>query len=87
MQERDLHDMWCQQDVATFHTARVTMNLLRGEFGKHFISRSATINWSPRSCDLRPLDYFLWGYVKAHVYTDKPASIDALEDNIEAFVR
>ena len=30
---------------------------------------------------------FLWGYVKAHVYTDKPASIDALEDNIEAFIR
>ena len=36
---------------------------------------------------LTPLDYFLWGYVKAHVYTDKPASIDALQDNIEAFVR
>ena len=34
-----------------------------------------------------PLDYFLWGYVKIHVYTDKPASIDALEDNIEAFIR
>ena len=33
------------------------------------------------------LDYFLWDYVKAHVYTDKPASIDALEDNIEAFIR
>ena len=30
-----------------------------------------------------PLDYFLWGYVNA----DKHASIDALEDNIEAFIR
>ena len=26
-------------------------------------------------------------YVKAHVYTDKAAAIDALEDNIEAFIR
>ena len=26
-------------------------------------------------------------YVKAHVYTDKLASIDVLEDNIEAFIR
>ena len=60
-------------------------DLLRGEFGEHFISRSGPVNWPPRSCDLTPLDYFLWGYVKAHVYTDKPASIDALEDNIEAF--
>ncbi|KAL7726609.1 hypothetical protein ACLKA6_010474 [Drosophila palustris] len=33
------------------------------------------------------LDYFLWSHVKAHVYTDKPASIDALEDNIEVFIR
>ena len=29
----------------------------------------------------------MWGYVKAQVYTEKPASMDALEDNIEAFIR
>ena len=29
----------------------------------------------------------MWGYVKAHVYMDKPATIDALEANIEAFIR
>ena len=28
----------------------------------------------------------MWRYVKAHVYTDKPASIDALADNMEAFI-
>ena len=82
MQELDLYDMWFQQDGAICHTARVTMDLLSGEFGEHFISRSG-----PRSCDLTPLDYFLWGYVKDHVYTDKPASIYALEDNFEAFIR
>ena len=37
-------------------------------------------------CDLTPLDYFLWGYVKAYVYADKLASIDALEDNRETFI-
>ena len=71
-----------QQDGATCHTARVIMDLLRGELGKYFISRSE----SPRSCDLTPLDYVLWGYVKALVCIDKPASIDALKDNIEAFM-
>ena len=35
---------------------------------------------------LTSLDYFLWDYVKAHVYAGKPASINALEDNIEAFI-
>ena len=79
--------MWFQEDSATCHTARVTMDLLRGEFGEHFILRSGPVNQPPRSCGLTPLDYFLWGYVQALVYTDKPASIDALEGNIEAFIR
>ena len=77
MQELDLHDMWYQQDGATCHTARVTMDLLKGRFVEHLISRSEPVNWPPSSCDLTSLDYFLWGYVKAHVYADNPASIDA----------
>ena len=63
------------------------MDLLRNEFSENFISRSRPVNWPPRSCDLTPLYYFLWGYVTAHIQADKPASIDALEDNIEAFIR
>ena len=64
-----------------------TTDLLRGEFGEHFISSSGLVNWPPRPCDLTPLDYILWDYVKDYIYTDKSASIDALEDNIEAFIR
>ena len=56
---------------ATCNTALVAVDLLRSKFGKHFFY----------------LDYFLWSYVKAHVYTDKPISIEALEDDIEAFIR
>ena len=81
-----MHDMWFQQDGATCHTARVIMDLLRGQFDEHFISCSGPVNLRPRSCDLTPLNYFLWIYVKAHIYTGKPVSIDALEDNIEAFI-
>ncbi|GFV46140.1 uncharacterized protein TNCV_1256961 [Trichonephila clavipes] len=40
------------------------------------------VNWPPRSCDLTPLDYFLWGYVKSLVHADKPQTLDHLEDNI-----
>ncbi|CAD6992202.1 unnamed protein product [Ceratitis capitata] len=87
MQELDLHDTRFQQDGATCHTARVTIDLLRGEFGEHFISRSGPLNWPPRSRDIKPLDYFLWGCVKSNVYADKPAAIDVLEDSIETFIR
>ena len=63
------------------------MDLLRGELGEYFISRSWPVNGPPSSCDLLPLDYFLCGFLKAQVYTDKSALIDSLEDNIEAFIR
>ena len=79
--------MWFQQECATCHTALVTMDLLRGEFGEHFISRSGPVNWPPRSCNLTHLYYFLLGYVKDHIYSGKPAAIDALEDKIKAFTR
>ncbi|GFV11544.1 transposase [Trichonephila clavipes] len=64
--------LWFQQDGATCHTARATIDLLKDTFGDRLISRFGPMNWPPRSCDLTPLDYFLWGYVKSLVYADKP---------------
>ncbi|GFX74507.1 transposable element Tcb2 transposase [Trichonephila clavipes] len=58
------------------------MDLLKDTFGDRLISRFGPVNWPPRSCDLTPLDYFLWGYVKSLVYADKPQTLDHLEDNI-----
>ncbi|GFT17299.1 uncharacterized protein TNCV_4806151 [Trichonephila clavipes] len=46
----------------------------------------APVNWPPRSCNLTPLDYFLWGYVKSLVYVDKPQTLDHLEDNIHRVI-
>ncbi|GFX33616.1 transposable element Tc3 transposase [Trichonephila clavipes] len=76
------NELWFQQDGATCHTARATINLLKDTFGDRLISRFGPVNWPPRSCDLTPLDYFLSGYVKSSVYADKPQTLDHLEDNI-----
>lgn len=40
------------------------------------------MNWPARSCDLTPLDFFLWGYVKSQVYKNNPQSIPKLKDEI-----
>ncbi|GFV64710.1 hypothetical protein TNCV_1636631 [Trichonephila clavipes] len=80
------NELWFQQDGATCHTARATIDLLKDTFGDRLISRFGPVNWPPRSCDLTPLDYFLWGYVKSLVYADKPQTLDHLEDNIRRII-
>ncbi|GFU69830.1 transposable element Tc3 transposase [Trichonephila clavipes] len=79
-------ELWFQQDGATCHTARAIIDLLKDTFGVRLISRFGPVNWPPRSCDLTPLDYFLWGYVKLLVYADKPQTLDHLEDNIRRVI-
>ncbi|GFT94949.1 putative transposable element [Trichonephila clavipes] len=80
LNNRDVQELWFQQHGATCHTARATIDLLKDTFGDRLISRFGPVNWPPRSCDLTPLDYFLWGYVKSLVYADKPQTLDHLED-------
>ncbi|GFS89180.1 uncharacterized protein TNCV_1259211 [Trichonephila clavipes] len=74
------------KDGTTCHTARATIYLLKDTFGDRLISRFGPVNWPPRSCDLTPLDYFLWGYVKSLVYADKPQTLDHLKDNIRRVI-
>jgi len=38
----------------------------------------------PRSCDLIPLDYFLWGTVKDECYANQPETIQELKHEIKA---
>ena len=59
-----------------------TLDVLRPIFEDCIISRRADVVLPPRSCDLIPLDYYLWGAAKSKYYADKPETIDALEDNI-----
>ncbi|GFW91624.1 putative transposable element [Trichonephila clavipes] len=85
-EKTDCLELWFQQDGATCHTARATIDLLKDTFGDCLISRFGPVNWPPRSCDLTPLDYILWGYVKSLVYADKPQTLDYLEDNIRRVI-
>ncbi|GFU55656.1 uncharacterized protein TNCV_1649691 [Trichonephila clavipes] len=86
LNNHDVQELWFQQDGATCHTARATIDLLKDTLGDRLISRFGPVNWPPRSCDLTPLDYFLWGYVKSLVYADKPQTLDHLEDNIRRVI-
>lgn len=82
LSDLELDDIWFQQDGAPCHTANETLNLIRDKFDDRIISRRADVAWPPRSCDLTPLDFFLWGFLKSKVYANKPATVDELERNI-----
>ncbi|GFV25268.1 transposable element Tc3 transposase [Trichonephila clavipes] len=86
LNNHDVQELWFQQDGAACHTARATIDLLKDTFGDRLISRFGPVSWPPRSCDLTPLDYFLWGYVKSLVYADKPQTLDHLENNIRRII-
>jgi len=61
---------------------------VRNFFSRHFpqkwIGRGAEQSgglkdWPPRSPDLTPLDYFLWGYVKSECYKLALGNIEELK--------
>ncbi|GFX74524.1 uncharacterized protein TNCV_3214111 [Trichonephila clavipes] len=58
LNNHDVQQLWLEQDGATCHTARATIDLLKDTFGDRLISRFGPVNWPPKSCDLTPLDYF-----------------------------
>ncbi|GFX62940.1 retrovirus-related Pol polyprotein from transposon 412 [Trichonephila clavipes] len=60
LNNHDVQKLWFQQDGATCRTARAIIDLLKDSFGDHLISCFGSVNWPPRSCDITPLDYFLW---------------------------
>ena len=71
--------------MATFgfnRTALCATQPKRPVFEDRIISCRADVVWPPRSCDLSPLDYYLWGAVKDKCYADMPETTDNLKDNI-----
>ena len=62
--------------------AEAAVDVLRPVFKNRIISRRVKVVWPPRSCDLTPLDYYLWGAVKDKCYADKSETIYSLKDNI-----
>uniref|UniRef100_V5GPN0 Transposable element Tc3 transposase n=1 Tax=Anoplophora glabripennis TaxID=217634 RepID=V5GPN0_ANOGL len=63
-------NMWLMQDGAPPHYSRQVRRHLNNIFANRWIGRGwdAPQPWPPRSPDLTPLDFFVWGYAKSKVY-------------------
>ena len=68
-----------QQDGVTAHTAQTTIEFLQQSYGNRIISQGL---WPPRSPDLTPPNYFLFGQVKNNVYKNCLHNLDELQQVI-----
>ncbi|GBM98300.1 hypothetical protein AVEN_179921-1 [Araneus ventricosus] len=46
------------------------------------IGYGGCVEWPPRSPDLNPMDFFLWGYIKQRVYATPPPTLQELRNRI-----
>ena len=74
--------MWFQQDGSTSHTSKQKIDLLKDRFSNLIISRGINVNLPPISCDLTPMYFFLWGYLKEKVFATYPQTIKNLKEKI-----
>lgn len=61
-------NMWFLHDGCPAHYSLSVREFLNETFPQRWIGRGGFIPWPPRSPDLNPLDFFLWGYIKEKVY-------------------
>ena len=75
---------WFIQDGAPAHRRVIVHNRLQELFPNRVIGLGHPTEWPPRSPDLTPLDFWLWGDVKSRVYHhDLPAKLPELRRRIE----
>ena len=72
----DRERAWWAQDGAPPHRRRTVTARLAELCGNRVIALNHQVEWPPRSPDLTPLDFFLWGHLKANVFTSPPTYLD-----------
>jgi hypothetical protein len=88
----DSHDFIFKQDGAPAHVHLDVQHYLNANLPKRWIGHAANLHlpllrWPPRSPDLTPCDFFLWGYVKNAVFVPPlPTDIDDLKRHITEVV-
>lgn len=76
--------MWFMHDGAPAHFSLLVRNWLNqpGNYGSNWIGRGGPVLWPPRSPDLNPLDFFVWGFCKSLVYSAPIDNVEILRQRI-----
>ena len=79
--------MYYQHDRALPRFNQVVKQYLNHIFPNRWIGSGSAQNWPPRSPDLYPLNYHVWGYIKAMVYAHKVNTREELFQRILSAAR
>ena len=79
-------NMWFMHDGCPAHVSHPVREHLDRTFPQRWIGRGGFIQWPPRSPDLNPMDFFLWGHLKDRVYATEVDNIDELRHRINIAV-
>lgn len=81
-------EMWFQQDGAPAHFSNEVRQHLDTVYENQWIGRGGPVSWPPRSPDLTPLDFYVWGHMKQLVYsTPVRDAMDLVARIVEAAAR
>ena len=69
------NQIWWLQDGAPAHRTNIVKTRLSDVFNHRIIGIGFDTEWPPRSPDMTPCDYFLWGHVKNQVYSTVPTDL------------
>ena len=75
-------NLWFMHDGFPVHFERNVRNYLNNQFLQRWIGRGSDHIWPPRSPDLNPLDFFIWGHMKSNVYQYSSHTRDELSRKI-----
>ena len=51
------------------------------------ISNKNEVIWPPKSPDMNPLDFFLWGHTMSHIFRCQPRTLTDMKDMVDDFCR
>ncbi|GFW84945.1 uncharacterized protein TNCV_682331 [Trichonephila clavipes] len=88
LQHQCLDSITFMQDGAPPHIGLCVQQFLRQHVSNdRVISRAFPTAWPPRSPDLNPCDFWLWGYLKNLVYRGRLITLADLKDSITLHLR
>ena len=81
--ETSTEDAQNMHDGALPHFALAARAILHQRFPNKWIGRQGPTQWPARFPDLNPFDFYLWGHLKAIVYSTPILNLEILHQRME----